>query len=77
MENVNIVKEFTAMSKLENNEDPFKNKYPEGWEHAFILETKERTYRLFSNDYSFKELFIYTLKQMLEKRKDFLNKERI
>jgi hypothetical protein len=49
------------MSKLQNNEDPFKNKYPEGWEHACIIETKERNYKLFAKDYAKKETFVYTL----------------
>jgi hypothetical protein len=63
---MNIVKEFSTQSKLENNEDPFKNKHPEGWEHGIIIETKDRVYKLYSNDYNFKELFIFVLNKCLQ-----------
>jgi hypothetical protein len=33
------VEEYTALGLLENKEDPFKDKYPKGWEHAIIIET--------------------------------------
>lgn len=66
--NVDIVKEYTSLGLLGNKEDPFKDKYPKGWEHAIIIETTERHYRLFAKEYSFKELFLFVLTQLLMTR---------
>jgi hypothetical protein len=58
---MSIMKENTALARLESGEDPFKNKHPEGWDHGIVIETRERVYRLFANEYNFKELFLYIL----------------
>ena len=56
---------------LENKEDPFKDKFPKGYEHAIIIQTNERCYRLFAKDYNFKELFLYVLNKCIERREDY------
>lgn len=63
-----ITQTHATQQKLESNDDPFKRTHPAGWDHCVILETKDRKYELFSNDYNFKELFVYSLRQLLSKR---------
>lgn len=58
---MNAVQQYSALVRLENNEDPFKNKYPEGWEHGCVVETKDKVLKLYAKDYNFKELFVYLL----------------
>jgi hypothetical protein len=53
-------------TKLENNENPFKEDYPAGWSHQFIIETHNRTLHLYAKDYSLKELFVYALSTALK-----------
>lgn len=62
---MNVVEQFCASAKVEKNEDPFKNKHPAGWEHGMILEIKDRVYKLYSNDYNFRELFVFILNKSL------------
>lgn len=68
---MNILEEYTAHGLLENKEDPFKDKYPKGWEHAIVIETTDRSYKLFAKDYNFKELFLFVLKKLIHFREDF------
>lgn len=64
---MNIVVPST-MFKLQNNLDPFEKQYPSGYDHGVTVVTTERSYRLFTKDYNFKELFLYTMQQMLNLR---------
>ena len=65
---------YSLQQRLDNHEDPFKSKWPEGWDHCFVVKTKERNYQLFSNDYNLKELFVYCLKEMLKHKKLFVER---
>jgi hypothetical protein len=37
-----------------------------------MLDTKDRKYHLFSNDYSLKELFVYTMQLLVKKKDEFV-----
>ena len=51
--------------------ESFKKKSPEGYTHSLFIETKGRCYKLYSNDYNNKELFLYYLKQVLQEKEKF------
>ncbi|CDW83000.1 UNKNOWN [Stylonychia lemnae] len=70
-DSLNVVEQFSAQVKIEKNEDPFKDKNPAGWEHGVIVETKDRIYKLYSNDYNFKELFVFVLNQSLAEKEQY------
>lgn len=38
-----------------------------------MINTFERNYFLFAKDYNFRELFIYIIKQLLTRRREYLN----
>ena len=57
---------LTAQAKLDKHEDPFKDKHPKGYQHGLILETKDRTYKLFAKEYNFRELFVFVLNQSVQ-----------
>lgn len=72
VDRLDLIKENSIFKKLEANADPFKNKHPNGYEHGFMVKTKEREYILYSKDYNLKELFVYTLKQIMVEKQQFL-----
>lgn len=70
--NVDIHETYTAQAILQNKEDPFKDKCPKGWEHAIVLETKERKYNLFAKDYNFKCRFMFVLEECMKEKEQFM-----
>jgi len=48
--------------------DPYKRDYPEGYNHGLIINCRERDFTLYSSDYNFRELFVYTLQELLKLR---------
>lgn len=51
----------STQQKLQCNMDPFEKEYPEGYEHGLQINCKNRKYRIFSKDYNFKELFLFSI----------------